>query len=139
MLLIFFQNMAVRRFTTEMVLAMLQQEPNEDEEAVFSVSESEISDDDDPDYLPQDQAGGGLSGNPAFLHEDSSHEESSDESSEEETQIQSNRLSKNGSYWNENPPNHGRTRSHNIFEELPRTSTWIYSCFTKRCLGCVHE
>lgn len=82
-------------FTAEMVVAMLQEEL--DEEGMCPGSESETSDDDDPDYLPQGQAGVvGLSGNPALLHEedfsddaeDSSDdaEDSSDESSEKETQ-----------------------------------------------------
>lgn len=59
------------------------------------------SDDDDPEYLPQGQAGVvGVSGDPALLHEDSSDDkdDSSDESSEDESQTQSSRLSKNGSY-----------------------------------------
>ncbi|KAL7384939.1 hypothetical protein ABVT39_012094 [Epinephelus coioides] len=93
--------MAVRRFTAEMVVQMLHEEPDdEDEEAICPDSESEISDDDDDsDYFPHGQTGAvGMSGNPALLHEDSSHdrEDSSDESSEEESQTQSNRLSKMG-------------------------------------------
>ena len=109
--------MAVRRFTAEMVAAMIQEELNEeDEEAICSESESENSDDDDPEYGVV-----GVSGDPALLHEDSSDrkDDSSGDSSEEETQTQSSRLSKNGSYWNENPPTHGRTRSHNILRSCP--------------------
>ncbi|GLD62779.1 piggyBac transposable element-derived protein 4-like protein [Lates japonicus] len=51
--------MAVRRFSAEMVVQMLQEERDEeDEETICSDSESEISDDDDdPEYLPQGQAG----------------------------------------------------------------------------------
>ncbi|KAL2095507.1 hypothetical protein ACEWY4_010226 [Coilia grayii] len=115
--------MAVCRLTAEQVLEMLQQEPDEDGEAIFTDSESDISDDDDPEYLPQDQAGVvGVSGDPAFLHEEQSSqdsEDSSDESSEEETQIKSSRLSKKGSYWDENPPTRVRTHSHNILRSFP--------------------
>lgn len=124
MLLIFFIESMAACFTAEMVVAMLQEEPDEeDEEAICPGSESETSDYDDPDDLPQGQAGVvGVSGNPALLHEEDSSddaEDSSDESSEEETQTQSNRFSKNGSYWNENPPTHGKTRSHNILRSCP--------------------
>lgn len=75
-------------FTAEMVVAMLQEEL--DEEGICPGSESETSDDNDPDYLPQGQAGVvGVSGNPALLHEEDfsdDSEDSSDESSEKETQ-----------------------------------------------------
>ena len=104
----FIQSMAVCRFTTDMVAAIVQEELNEeDEEAVCSESESENSDDDDPEYLPQGQAGVlRVSGDPARLHEDSFDDEDdlSDESSEEETQTQSSRLSKNGSPGMRIPP-----------------------------------
>ncbi|KAE8289464.1 hypothetical protein D5F01_LYC11165 [Larimichthys crocea] len=46
-------------------------------------------------------------------------EDLSDKSSEEETQTQSSRLNKKGSYWDENPPTYGRTRSHNILRSCP--------------------
>lgn len=115
--------MAGCRFTAEEDVELLQQEPDEDEEAICTDPESDISDDDDPEYLPQDPAGVvGVSGNPAFLHEEESSqdsEDSSDESSEEEAQTKSNRLSKKGLYWDENPPAHGRTRSHNILRSCP--------------------
>lgn len=134
--------MAVSRLTTEQVLEMLQQEPDEDEEAIFSDSVYDISDD-DPEYLPHDQAGVvGVSGNLASLHEQESSqdsEDSSDESSEEETQTESNRLSKKGSYWKENPPHSWQNTQPQHSQELPRPSPWINSCFAKRCLGYVHE
>lgn len=113
--------MTVHRLTAEMVVEMLHEGPDEeDEEGIGPDSESEISgDDDDPVYVPQGQAGVvGVS----FLNEEDSSddiEDSSDESSEVETQTQSNRLSKNGSCWNENPPTHSRTRSHNILRSCP--------------------
>lgn len=104
---------------------MLQQEPDEDEEANFPDSESDISDDEDPEYLPQYQAGVvGVPVNPAFLDESVSSQDSDDssnESSEEETQTKSSRLNKKGSYCEENPPTHGRTHSHNILRSYPDT------------------
>lgn len=72
---------------------MLQQEADEDER-ISPDSESDISDDDDPEYLPQDQAGVvGVSENPAFLNEEESSQDSED-SSEEESQTKSSKLSK---------------------------------------------
>lgn len=60
-----------------------------------------------PRLLPQGQAGVvDVSGNPVLLHEEDfsdDAEDSSHEPSEKEPQTQSNRFSKNGSYWNENP------------------------------------
>ncbi|KAL7369940.1 hypothetical protein ABVT39_013743 [Epinephelus coioides] len=104
-----------------MVVEMLQKGlDQEDEDGIGPDSESEISDDDDdPVYVPQGQAG--VMGVSLLNEEDSSDDKegSSDESSEEEIQTQSNRLSKNGSYWNENPPTHSRIRSHNILRSCP--------------------
>ena len=89
-----------------MVKKMLHEEGDEEDEEPILGLDSEISNADDLDYVPQDQAGVvGVSLNPALGNEGSFDDEgdSSDESFEEETQTQSNRLSKNGSYWIENP------------------------------------
>ncbi|XP_056880212.1 piggyBac transposable element-derived protein 4-like [Takifugu flavidus] len=111
--------MAVQRFTAEMVVGMLQK-GLEGEDGIGPDSESEISDEDnDPAYVSQGQAG--VMGVSLLNEEDSSDDQegSSDESPEEEIQTQSDRFSKNGSYWNENPPTHGRTKSHNILRSCP--------------------
>lgn len=112
------------RFTAEMVREMLHEEQDEEDESILIPdSESDISDADDLDYVPQGQAGVlGLSRTPALLDEEHSFDEiedSPDESSEEETQTQTNRLSRKGSYWNEHPPLQGRARSHNILRSCP--------------------
>ncbi|XP_056890875.1 uncharacterized protein LOC130526891 [Takifugu flavidus] len=111
--------MAVQRFTAEMLVEMLQK-GLEGEDGIGPDSESEISDEDnDPAYVSQGQAG--VMGVSLLNEEDSSDDQegSSDESPEEEIQTQSDRFSKNGSYWNENPPTHGRTKSHNILRSCP--------------------
>ncbi|XP_056869731.1 piggyBac transposable element-derived protein 4-like [Takifugu flavidus] len=108
--------MAVQRFTAEMVVEMLQK-GLEDEDGIGPDSESEISyTDNDPAYVPQGQAV--VMGESLLNEEDSSDDQegSSDESSEEEIQTQSDRFR---SYWNENPPTHGRTKSHNILRSCP--------------------
>ncbi|XP_034058307.1 piggyBac transposable element-derived protein 4-like [Gymnodraco acuticeps] len=94
---------------------MLHQEQDKEDGAILDAdSESDLSDD-DVDYVPQGQA------EVAGDEEDSLDEleDSSDESSEEETQTQANRLSKKGSYWNEQPPTQGRARTHNILRRCP--------------------
>ncbi|KAI4804290.1 hypothetical protein KUCAC02_025921 [Chaenocephalus aceratus] len=103
------------RFTAEMVIEMLHQEQDKDDGAILD-SDSDLSDD-DVDYVPQGQA------EVAGDEEDSLDEleDSSDESSEEETQIQANRISKKGSYWNEQSPTQGRAKTHNILRRLSRT------------------
>lgn len=74
--------------------------------------ESECSEDDDSDYVPQ---GVQQNGAPAIASEDS------DETSEEEGELpqQDNRRSKNGRYWSELPPVQGRAQCHNIFRSCP--------------------
>ena len=108
--------MAARRFTAETVLRMLDGEPDEEAiEMILSLKYLMMMT--QADYVAQDQAGDvGVSSNPALLDEEDIDDigDSSDEASEEETQTQSNRLSKKGSYWNENPLTPSRTRSHNI-------------------------
>ncbi|XP_061756675.1 uncharacterized protein LOC133552992 isoform X1 [Nerophis ophidion] len=95
------------RYTVEMVLQML-----DDGEAVMGLdSESEISDDEDPDYCPGG-SGSRPPGNPT--EQDQSDSEDSSSVSSEEENIMSNRMSRKGSYWSELPPSQGRTQSHNI-------------------------
>ena len=55
-----------------MVIKMLHEEQDEENEASLGLgSESEISDADDLDFVPQDQAGVvGVSWNPALLNEE---------------------------------------------------------------------
>ncbi|KAK9976650.1 hypothetical protein ABG768_021855 [Culter alburnus] len=105
-----------------MVVKILHKEQDEEDEAILSPdSESEISDADDLDYVPQCQSGV-VGVHPALQDEEDSSddiEDLSDESSEEETQTQSNRMSKNGFYWSKYPPAHGRTRSYNILRSCP--------------------
>ncbi|XP_061747885.1 piggyBac transposable element-derived protein 4-like [Nerophis ophidion] len=95
------------RYTVEMVLQML-----DDGEAVTGLdSESEISDDEDPDNCPGG-SGSRPPGNPT--EQDQSDSEDSSSVSSEEQNIISNRMSRKGSYWSELPPTQGRTQSHNI-------------------------
>ncbi|KAI4815178.1 hypothetical protein KUCAC02_005335, partial [Chaenocephalus aceratus] len=98
------------RFTAEMVIEMLHQEQDKEDGAILD-SDSDLSDD-DVDYVPQGQA------EVAGDEEDSLDEleDSSDESSEEEAQTQANRISKKGSYWNEQPP----LKAHNILRTRTR-------------------
>lgn len=63
-----------------------------------------------------------MSGNPALLHEEDSYDDAEDlydESSDEEPHIQSIKFRTNGSYWNETPTTHGKTRSYNILRSCP--------------------
>lgn len=87
-------------------------------------------DDDDPEYLPQHQAGlVGVSGNPVIQQEEESSQDSrnsNDESSQEEALTNSSWLNKTGLYWDENPPNHGRTHSHYILRSCPGPSSGFY-------------
>ena len=86
-----------------------------EEEVMGLDTESEMSDDEDPDYCP--------TGNPTLPTEldQSDTEESSYESSEEESEVQItfNRMSCKGSYWSEFPPTQGRIPSHNILSGHP--------------------
>ncbi|CAB1436844.1 unnamed protein product [Pleuronectes platessa] len=84
------------RYTAEMVLQML-----DDGEAVMGLdSESDISDDEDPDYCPGG-SGSRPPGNPT----------EQDQSDSEDSSSVSNRMSRTGSYWSELPPTQGRSRS----------------------------
>ena len=86
-----------------------------EEEVMGLDTESEMSDDEDPDYCP--------TGNTTLPTEQdqSETEQSSYESSEEESEVQItfNRMSRKGSYWSEFPPTQGRTPSHNILSGRP--------------------
>ncbi|KAL1260140.1 hypothetical protein QQF64_007967 [Cirrhinus molitorella] len=105
-----------------MVVEMLHEEQDEEDEAILSPdSESEISNADDLDYVPQGQSGV-VGVNPALPDEEDSSddfEDLSDESSEEKTETQSNRLIKSGSYWSKHHPTQGRARRHNILRSCP--------------------
>lgn len=71
-LLIYFIQCMSAPFIAGKVVVMLQEEPREeDEEAICPGSQSDTAVDDDPDYLPECQAGDvGVSGNPALLHKE---------------------------------------------------------------------
>ena len=76
-----------------MVKKMLHEEGDEEDEEPILGLDSEISNADDLDYVPQDQAGVvGVSWNPALGNEGSFDGDSPDESFEEETQTQSNKI-----------------------------------------------
>ena len=91
----------------------------DDGEAVTGLdSESEISDDEDPDYCPGG-SGSHPPGNPTEQDQSDSEDSSSVSSEEEIVQIMPNRMSRKGSYWSELPPPQGRTQSPNILRSRP--------------------
>ena len=91
----------------------------DDGEAVTGLdSESEISDDEDPDYCPGG-SGSHPPGNPTEQDQSDSEDSPSVSSEEEIVQIMPNRMSRKGSYWSELPPTQGRTQSPNILRSRP--------------------
>ena len=107
------------RFTTDTIIQLLREE-FDDHDAIQSIgSESNISDD--------------MSNFEDFTQNSDSHSYpddalSTDESGEDEAQVQSDRISKNGFYWKEDPPSHGRARSFNILRARPGPIEGLFHC-----------
>ncbi|CAB1440523.1 unnamed protein product [Pleuronectes platessa] len=114
------------RYTAEMVLQML-----DDGDAVMGLdSESDISDDEDPDYCPGG-SGSRPPGNPT----------EQDQSDSEDSSSVSNRMSRKGSYWSELPPTQGRhcntNRGKVTWFNLLTGSRGFFQDHGQRCLFCL--